>query len=153
MPKPPPPFRPLAVSIVVERLRIVLPIAAVALVVVALSPGLALLLMPRPPPSLAPAMQPEEEYTSGAHLSTFAALAYGALPAPDPRQRTPPCAEDVGEEEFSGACWLRLDIQPPCPAGKTWERNRKCYTRALRVEKLPREPTSGEHRTLGVANP
>jgi hypothetical protein len=82
----------------------------------------------------------------------FAAVR-GALPPPDPRQRKPPCALDMGEEEIGEVCWIRLDVDPPCPAGKAWERKGKCYARVLEVKALPRDPTSGEPRPLGVADP
>lgn len=98
---------------------------------------------------------PEQRWTAGTgSVASLATLTVrGSLPPPDPRQRKPPCALDVGEEEFSGVCWIRLDVPPPCPSGKAWERSGKCYMRVLEVKALPRDPTSGESRPLGVADP
>jgi hypothetical protein len=97
----------------------------------------------------------EQRWTAG--TGSVASLASwvvrGALPAPDPRQRRPPCASSIGEEAINGVCWLRLDIRPPCPKDPeayAWEHNGKCYAYALKPAGLP---TSGEGRVPGVADP
>jgi hypothetical protein len=149
MRKPPPTLRPLAVSIVVDGLRLYVPVAAVAVLVLALTPGLLSLLMG---PAKMPATEPEQRWTAGPGVASMAMdVVRGALPAPDPRQRKAPCDPDV-EREVGGYCWVPIAVWP-CPKGKTWEHAGKCYQRALRVEKLPRDPTSGEGRPLGVADP
>jgi hypothetical protein len=152
MPKPPPPLRPLAVSVVLGELRVLIPVTALAILAIALTPGLALLLQP----SLQRHGEAPSEQAWTAGTTSVASLAWtsvrGALPPPDPRQRKPPCALDMGEEESGGVCWIRLDVEPPCPQGKAWERGGKCYARVLEVKALPREPTSGEGRTLGIAD-
>lgn len=152
MSKPPPPLRPLAVSIVLSELKIIVPVAAVAVLAVALVPGLAVLLQP---PLNLPAEPKEQRWTAGTAsvASLVPSALQGALPPPDPRQRKPPCALDMGEEESGGVCWIRLDVEPPCPQGKAWERGGKCYARVLEVKAMPREPTSGEGRPLGIADP
>lgn len=153
MPKHPPPLRPLAVAIVVDRLRVIVPVAAVAVLVLAVTPGLALLLFQ---PPLGPQEAPREQrWTAGtgAVASLSLAAVSGALPPADPRQRRPPCLERIGEEAFNGVCWLRLDVRPPCPKDPeayAWEHNGKCYAYALKAAGLP---TSGEGRPLGVAEP
>jgi hypothetical protein len=151
MPKLPPPFRPLAVSIVVDRLRIVLPVAAVALVVVALTPSLALLLMPRPAIEKAGAVPPQDWTARADVLPMLSRVAPGALPRPDSRQQRPPCRTSIGEEAINGYCWLRLVVEPPCPVGEAYEHGGKCYAYVLRAEKVP---TSGEPPIrAGVADP
>jgi hypothetical protein len=90
---------------------------------------------------------------TGSVASMASWVVRGALPAPDPRQRRPPCDESVGEVELEGACWIWLGKPPPCPPGKAWERGGRCYMAVLKAEKLPRDPTSGEGRPLGVADP
>jgi hypothetical protein len=152
MPKSPPPMRPLAVSIVVSRLHVIVPVAAVAALALVLTPGLALLLL-QPPPGLLEAPR-EQRWT--ADTGNVASLAWaalrGVLPPPDPRQKRAPCDPEVGEEDIGGVCWIRLAVEK-CPAGKAFPHNGKCYWRALRPEPLPREPTSGDGRPLGVADP
>lgn len=144
----PPPFRPLAVSVVVERLRIVLPIAAVALLVAALSPGLAVLLMSREPTTTA--TNTPQEWTVGASPLAMASMAQGSLPPPDPRQKRKPCNPDF-EVEIEGLCWVQL-VAAKCPPDAI-AHGGKCLWRVLKAEKLPQQPTSGEQRPLGVADP
>lgn len=100
--------------------------------------------------------RPTEQFWTagtGAVASMGLNVALGALPAPDIRQRRPPCNDAMGEQEFDGVCWIWLGKPPPCPAGQAWERGGRCYARVLEVKPLPREPTSGEGRPLGVAEP
>jgi hypothetical protein len=149
MRKPPPPLRPLAVSIVVDGLRLYVPVAALAVLVLAATPGLLSILSTQ---AQAPASELEQRWTAGPGVASMAVeVVRGALPSPDPRQRKAPCDPDV-EHELNGYCWVPIAVWP-CPKGKTWEHAGKCYQRALRVEKLPRDPTSGEGRSLGLADP
>jgi hypothetical protein len=154
MRKPPPPFRPLALSVVVERLRIVLPVTALALLVVLLTPGLALLLA-RP----ATMLQPEDPRVGSDAVSVrapaLAALgvtAFGELPPTRKGQALPPCHE--AETELRGACWVPID-KKPCPKvayihDKGPDADGKCYVRALPGE---RPKTSGELQSSGIADP
>jgi hypothetical protein len=156
MSKPPPPMRPLALAIVVslKDLRIVVPLAAVAVLALALAPTSLALLLSSPGVQRQPVAPPQEYTASTAPaLASLASLLPGGLPLPDPRQRKPPCVEEMGEEEYTGVCWIRLDVRPPCPEGRAWERSGKCYARVLEVKPAPREPTSGERRPLGIAEP
>ena len=93
---------------------------------------------------------PLQEWSSDAGRIDLSAVLLGKLPPMDPRQRKPPCRETIGEEAISGACWLRLDVRPPCPDGEAWEHKGKCYAFALRAERLPQ---SGEPRPVSIADP
>lgn len=150
MPKPPPPLRPLYLSVFVGGpLKISAPVAAVALLVLAAVPGLALLLAPAPVASMAtPALEPRQEWATSTQSQVLAALATQALPRPDPLQRRPPCQERI-EEEINGVCWVALRAQPPCPRG-TWEHEGVCYGMALAPA---RPPTSGDFQPRAVADP
>lgn len=159
MPLPiPPPLRPQSIVIAVKDLRARVPVAAVVALAVLVSPGLAYLVAPNPADAASTVQQsvvitPEQNFTAGAGMATFAlASVRGALPPPDPRQKVAPCDTDVGEEEIGGVCWIRLAVDK-CNAQKAYPHNGKCYWRALRPEKLPRNPTSGEPRPLGIADP
>lgn len=81
----------------------------------------------------------------------------GSLPPLDERQRRPPCRSNFNEEAINGGCWFRLDAKPPCPVEPdlpSFEHAGKCYMYALRAEKAPREPRSGDFTAPNaVANP
>lgn len=72
-----------------------------------------------------------------------------ALPEPAPGQKTR-CEADLGEVELNGACWMKTDVPPPCPTGKLWKHEGKCWRP---IPKTARTPTSGESRPIGVAEP
>lgn len=103
---------------------------------------------PTPNPARPPAIQ---EYTAGTDfIHVIGSAAKAKLPAPYPNQKKPPC-EPYLEEDFEGFCWTYLGVKPPCPEGKAWERDGKCYQRAL---KAARVPSSGDPQLPGgVANP
>lgn len=148
MHKPPPEPQPL--SLTIRDLALKVP-TVVALLAIAGVLGLATssayrLAVPEAPPPL------EQQWTGGSgNVATMTAdVVRRTLPDPDPRQRRPPCDPDVGEEAINGACWIRLSVEK-CNTQKAFEHNGKCYWRALRPEPLPRSPTSGEGRPVGVA--
>lgn len=153
MPKPPPPVRPLAVSIIIGQLKVTVPVAAIIVLVLGAS-GVGVLLRESPGVATLPKASPAQRWTAG--TGTMAALANaavrGVLPPPDPRQKLAPCDSEVGEEEIEGACWLRLAVEK-CNDRKAYPYKGKCYWRALRPEPLPREPTSGDGLPLGIADP
>lgn len=92
---------------------------------------------------------PAQEWTTAEAYDPLRWVILGSLPPPDPRQRKPPCRTTIGEEPIKGACWLRLDVRPPCPSGEAWEHDGKCYAYALRAEKSPQ---SGEVMRVNIAS-
>jgi hypothetical protein len=72
----------------------------------------------------------------------------GRLPDGVETQRKPPCDPDA-EASIGGWCWIPLDAKP-CPKGKAFEHEGKCYLRALRAA---RAPTTGAPSTPPVAAP
>jgi hypothetical protein len=157
-PLPPSPIKPLAVSIAVDRLRVVLPVAAVALLVIAVTPGALLLLTQRTETAASARPDAAPNWSINSTLPAFTALAQealGALPPPIDGQRLPPACDPDLEREVKGACWVPVDVKP-CPPGKAYVNDDgprpdgKCYARAMRAE---RTPTSGEVRHAGVAGP
>lgn len=102
------------------------------------------------PPTIRPTLQ---EYTADATTPLIIGTFLRAkLPAPDPRQRRPPCVVRVGEEAINGFCWLRLRIDPPCPVeDQAYEHNGGCYVAVLRAAG---PPTSRDGEIpVGVASP
>lgn len=158
MPPPSPEPKPAAFRFSARDVTLFLSAPSVVLVVLALSaaPGMvgaAMALMHQEAPALPPGPM-DERWTAGtgsvASLSLM--VVRGALPPPDPRQKRAPCDPEVGEEEFNGVCWIRLAVEK-CNEKKAYPHNGKCYWRALRPAPLPREPTTGEPRPLGIADP
>lgn len=149
MSKPPPPLRPLGIAIAVRDLRLFVPIAAVALLVLGAVPSLLYALTPRLPP---PSEELTQDWTSDTSQPLrFAAMALGKLPPDDDRrQLRAPCDTDM-YVEMDGRCWLPLALDP-CPNKKgAFQHEGKCYARALKAQGIP---TSGEQpRPLGVADP
>lgn len=150
MPKTPPEPQPLRVT--VRDLVVTIP-TVVALLTVAGLIGLPLSLSYRSGMEAAPE-PPEQRWTAGtgtaASLATLAVR--GALPAPDPRQKRAPCDDELAEEEIGGVCWQRLPVAK-CNEMKAFSHNGNCYLRVMKVAPLPRDPTSGDGRPLGVADP
>lgn len=154
MPKPPEqPHEPAPILLSLRDLTLKIP-TVVGLLAVAIVLGVPLGLTYRAGQMEAVPAPTEQRWTASSGLSVaVAAMALrGALPGPDPRQKRAPCDAEVAEEEIGGVCWIRLDVEK-CNAKKAYPINGKCYWRALRPEPLPREPTSGEGRPLGVADP
>jgi hypothetical protein len=143
------------VSVAVDRLRIVLPVTALAVMAVALVPGLAALLAR--PVTMLP--QPAEQRVGGdavnvraPALAALGVAAFGELPPARKGQALPPCHE--AETELRGACWVPID-KKPCPKvayihDKGPDADGKCYLRALPGE---RPKTSGELQSSGIADP
>ena len=96
----------------------------------------------------------EQHWTAnpGLPVAVASLAARGALPPPDPRQKPAPCDDELGEEDIGGACWQRLPVAK-CNERKAFPYNGRCYLRVMQVAPLPREPTSGEGRQRGVADP
>ncbi len=155
MPKPPPPMRPLAVSIVVSQLKIVLPVAAIVAVMVGVS-GVGMLFREASfPPQTSDAPPAWAVDVRGPALAALATTAVNELPPASPMQRTPPNCDPDLERPLRGACWVPVDVNP-CPKGKAYvndkgpEADGKCYARGM---KAARPPTSGEPRPIGIADP
>lgn len=149
MPKPPAPLRPLAVSIVVERLKIVLPLAALVVLAVALSPGLALVLWPRP--TMPTAHPPAREVATDAEaMFTMSRVVLTGLPLLDNQKKAADCDPDRAQVAIDGGCWVKTDKPPPCPKGKLWEHEGKCWFPVAYGKPVP---TSGELRSAGIAEP
>lgn len=159
---PPPPLRPVAFSLSIYRLRLVVPAIAVVVLAVGAVPGV-LYVFTHPPSPLPTPQVPLEQtalpqgWTASSMGPVLAAVLPGRLPPPDPRQLKPPCAAAVGQEAINGYCWLRLDVKPrrdanpPCPEEYgAFEHNGKCYAAVL---KAAQPPTSGEPQQRAVADP
>lgn len=91
----------------------------------------------------APPSAPNPRATFGARVdSTPAGLAV-PMRGPLPGQKKPPCKPrnkgGVREYELAGACWHRLDGEPPC--GEGWDHGAHCYS-PVRAPPEARPPTS-----------
>lgn len=154
-PKPPEP-KPAALRFSARDVKFILSSPAFVLfaLVLATVPGLVPVLTQHPEVHAPERAGPTEEYAADtrAPLAALADMTLRGLPPPDEqRQLRAPCDPDL-EHEFNGYCWVPIDVRP-CPPGKTWEHQGKCYQRAMRVERK-RVPTSGgEMRQAGVAGP
>lgn len=149
MPRHEPPLRQLAVSLVVDRLRVVVPPAAlVALAVILVPSSIALFREPAPTP--AGAVAPQAWTTDAPHGLVLSTVLH-VLPHPGPNQkRAEDCDADQAQVPINGGCWVETKKPPPCPRGKLWEHEGKCW---LPVAYAARVPTSGEPRPLTVADP
>jgi hypothetical protein len=67
-----------------------------------------------------------------------------------PGQKMGRCDPDLGEIELFGGCWMETKVPPPCPKGKLYTHEGKCWRPIPRAE---RTPTSGNRRPGGVAEP
>jgi hypothetical protein len=153
MPKPPPPMRVVAVSLIFDWLkdwRVELALSGA----IVLTASTMLLLLPAPlhdgdsgaVPADPQAMTVDARGTAPAVLVRFVP---GKLPPPVAGQRKPPC-HPIFEKEFSGGCWLPLAVEE-CPAESGGHLHEgRCYLRALAPA---RQPSSGEPSTRGVAEP
>jgi hypothetical protein len=78
-------------------------------------------------------------------------LVLASIPPPGPNQlRAGQCDPDRAQKELNGGCWVKTETPPPCPRGKQWEHEGRCW---LPVAPAKPVPTSGEARPLGVAGP
>jgi hypothetical protein len=76
-------------------------------------------------------------------------LVLGAIPSPGPNQKRK-CDPDRAEQEINGGCWVETTTPPPCPRGKQWEHEGRCW---LPVAEAKPVPTSGGSSSPGVADP
>jgi hypothetical protein len=159
---PPPPHQ-IALSFVVERLKVVVPPPALVLILLVVVPsaavwtGLLTLAPPETPPILPSPARPtvplQEWATDGLHAADMlAVMLAGRLPPPDTtRQRKPPCKVKLGEQAINGWCWLELAVRPPCPTDSdayAYEHDGRCFGYALKV---PGPATTGEPQAGSVA--
>jgi hypothetical protein len=157
VPIPTPPPRQLALSLVIERLRLTVPqwVGLVVLAVLVPSGAWMALGDSRGPPLTAPTPVPVPQVpvlvSTPAALPMLAMVLPGVIPPPGPNQlRAGKCDRRGAEVELNGGCWMQTTTAPPCPEGVQWEHNGKCW----RPVGLAREvPTTGEPRTLPVASP
>ena len=155
MPKPTPPMRFLAVSLILSWLKdwrvelaCTVPIALVAAAIILVLPAPLHEAAPSPAPE-APRPQEMTVDARGTAPAVLVRLLPGKLPPPVAGQRKPPC-DPIFEREFSGGCWLPLAVEE-CPAERGgFLHEGKCYLRALAPA---RQPSSGEPNTHGVAAP
>jgi len=107
-------------------------------------------LLPHAPAASPIPLPPLDFTTDGSRYSPPAYVLLGELPAPAPNQKHAPCAEDVGEKEMRGACWLAVKKTPPCPPGKAFEDHGVCW---LPVAYAARPPISGGSAPVNIADP
>lgn len=157
MRKPLPPPTPPPATLSIEKLRVSLPLFAIALLV-----GGAVLLIRYPEQS-----RRTVERTAAAEesmiwavdlrpalLSSVGSAVTGALPSPLEGQRRPPCDQEV-ERELRGACWVPVAVDR-CPKGKAFVNDEgpasdgRCYIRSMQAA---RAPTSGDVQRASVADP
>lgn len=63
------------------------------------------------------------------------------IPPPGPNQRRAgDCDADRAQVEINGGCWVETKTKPPCPDGKQWEHEGRCW---LPVAPAARVPTTG----------
>lgn len=108
--------------------------------------------LPPSAPTPIPAPQvPLQESTPTGALPTLAAILPGKLPSPGPNQkRSGTCDPERAQVELSGGCWVETKTRPPCPRGKQWEHDGRCW---LPVADAKPVPTTGEPRPFPVAGP
>ena len=144
-PQPPPEPRPLSVLFSAERVKLALtsPALVLTLLALALLPGMKEWLLPArqpPPPGPSPAIPAWAPADAGMLL---ARVVPGRLPPPGEGWKTGGCDSDLGEQERNGSCWMETKVPPPCPAGKLWEDEGKCWRP---IPKTARRPTSDDLR-------
>lgn len=96
------------------------------------------------------APMPMQEWTTDAgSMMVLAAVLPGRLPEPDAKQKRQ-CDRLLGEHELNGGCWMPTDVPPPCPEGRLWLHEDKCWRP---IPKTARVPQSGEPRPVSIADP
>jgi hypothetical protein len=139
-----------------KGLKVVIPTAAIVFVALAITPGLAYLVVPKGAPleaGPAPLPVPQVPLLSStpAALPMLAMALPGKLPPPGPNQlRAGQCDPERAQVEINNGCWVRTETPPPCPKGKQWEHEGRCW---LPVAEAKPVPTTGEPRTAGIADP
>lgn len=160
MPQPPPPEpKPALLSLSAKDLQLFLssPGAVLVLLALAATPGLVGELMPRaqqeaqaPTPLPVPQV-PLLDVSPASVRQVLGAALPGTLPRPGPNQkRAGTCDPEQAHVEIAGGCWVETKTPPPCPRGKQWEHDGRCW---LPVAEAKPVPTTGEPRPLGVADP
>jgi hypothetical protein len=105
---------------------------------------------PAPPAPLGPSV-PLLEASADAGVPVFARVVLGTLPSPGPNQkRAGECDAGRSQVELNGGCWVQTTHPPPCPLGKQWEHEGRCW---LPVGPTVRPPSAGEPSTPVFANP
>jgi len=155
--KIPPPFAPVAKAAVREVLHVsVTRWLATAIICLVLGAPLAVHspgpVAPEPtlPSPLEPAV-PLLEASTDAGLPFLASVVMGSLPKPGPNQkREGDCDPGKAQVAINGGCWVQTTTPPPCPDGKQWQHEGRCW---LPVGPTVRPPTAGEPRPFTFADP
>lgn len=90
----------------------------------------------------------DEGWTADAGALPVLKAVLSRIPPPGEMQKKGGCDPDLGEAELNGGCWMKTDVPTPCPRGKLWEHEGKCWRP---IPKVVRAPTSGGGRAGGVA--
>lgn len=150
--KPPPALFSRSESIRLMMTPKMLRAVAVAVGLALIPPGARTLLHPEPPKiGPIPLPVPTQEWTTEAKGWVPIPAILTTLPPPDPRQKNVECRKALGQVILEGACWQRLDVEPPCPTDEgafEHDKDHKCYVRVLRAE---RPKQSGEPQLVNVA--
>lgn len=94
---------------------------------------------------------PMQEATPTADAGPIIHIVLGKLPPPGPNQlRSGQCDPEQAQVEINGGCWLKTEKPPPCPRGKLWEHEGRCWIPVAQAKPVPQ---SGEPRPRGVAGP
>jgi hypothetical protein len=104
---------------------------------------------PPPAPSRAPGVPvPELGWsTEGRSGNEPVHVRGGEFPVPGPNQKTQ-CDSERSEVKINGGCWVKTEKPPPCPLGKQWQYEDRCY---LPVAPAARVPTSGGSLPVSIA--
>lgn len=106
--------------------------------------------LPVPPSPMEPTV-PLLEAAVDAGVPSFASLVMGRLPRPGPNQkRAGQCDPGRAQQEINGGCWVQTTTPTPCPEGKQWEHEGRCY---LPVGPTVPPPSAGEPPPLSIADP
>lgn len=155
----PPPPKQIVLSLVVKHLHLKVP-QWVGLVVlaIALPTGAWMALgdsrggplvgpLPLPVPQV-----PLQGWTTSATMDVATLVLAATVPdKPGPNQkRAGTCDPGRSEVAIGGGCWVKTDHPRPCPEGKQWEYQGRCW---LPVAEAKPVPTTGDPRPAPVAGP
>lgn len=91
---------------------------------------------------------PELGYTPGGGRPDVYQVS-GVMPEPGPNQkRAGACDPERSEVAIRGGCWVKTETPPPCPSGKQWEYEGRCW---LPVAPAARMPSSGGSLPVTIA--